>query len=150
MTYRATQIYMDMFVSCWFIVSNDCVCMAVPDPPQHLQLSIDNAEDGTVLCSWNPPDKAHGLIREYIVRKKPSVLYSIYQHLLASNWLCVLCRWSTVKRTAQNGFPSAAPALMQKWRTCSPACSTDSGWGARALAWSCFMWTSCDHLDQFI
>lgn len=45
--------------------------MAVPDPPQHLQLSIDNAEDGTVLCSWNPPDKAHGLIREYIVRKKP-------------------------------------------------------------------------------
>uniref|UniRef100_A0A673KHH9 Sortilin-related receptor n=1 Tax=Sinocyclocheilus rhinocerous TaxID=307959 RepID=A0A673KHH9_9TELE len=39
----------------------------LPDPPQNLQLSSDNAEDGTVLCSWNPPDKAHGLIREYIV-----------------------------------------------------------------------------------
>ncbi|XP_048015876.1 sortilin-related receptor [Megalobrama amblycephala] len=46
----------------------------LPDPPQHLQLSCDNAEDGTVLCSWNPPDKAHGLIREYIVeyREKDS------------------------------------------------------------------------------
>uniref|UniRef100_A0A8C2JVI8 Sortilin-related receptor, L(DLR class) A repeats containing n=1 Tax=Cyprinus carpio TaxID=7962 RepID=A0A8C2JVI8_CYPCA len=39
----------------------------LPDPPQNLQLSSDNAEDGTVLCSWSPPDKAHGLIREYIV-----------------------------------------------------------------------------------
>ncbi|KAI2656216.1 Sortilin-related receptor [Labeo rohita] len=39
----------------------------LPDPPQNLQLSSDNAEDGTVLCSWNPPDKTHGLIREYIV-----------------------------------------------------------------------------------
>jgi len=45
--------------------------MAVPDPPQGLQLSCDNAEDGTVLCSWNPPDKTHGLVREYIVRKMP-------------------------------------------------------------------------------
>ncbi|XP_073673926.1 sortilin-related receptor [Garra rufa] len=39
----------------------------LPDPPQNLQLSSDNAEDGTVLCSWSPPDKTHGLIREYIV-----------------------------------------------------------------------------------
>ncbi|XDV32386.1 hypothetical protein PO909_003231 [Leuciscus waleckii] len=39
----------------------------LPDPPQGLQLSCDNAEDGTVRCSWNPPDKTHGLVREYIV-----------------------------------------------------------------------------------
>ncbi|XP_036392634.1 sortilin-related receptor-like isoform X1 [Megalops cyprinoides] len=39
----------------------------LPDPPRDLQLSCDKGEDGTVVCSWNPPDKAHGLIREYIV-----------------------------------------------------------------------------------
>uniref|UniRef100_A0AAR2KSS9 Fibronectin type-III domain-containing protein n=1 Tax=Pygocentrus nattereri TaxID=42514 RepID=A0AAR2KSS9_PYGNA len=39
----------------------------LPDPPQALQLSCDKAEDGTVLCSWSPPDNSHGLIREYIV-----------------------------------------------------------------------------------
>ncbi|XP_035241564.1 sortilin-related receptor-like [Anguilla anguilla] len=39
----------------------------LPDPPRDLQLSCDNGEDGTVVCSWNPPDKAHGLIREYLV-----------------------------------------------------------------------------------
>ncbi|CAB1348795.1 unnamed protein product, partial [Coregonus sp. 'balchen'] len=30
-------------------------------------LSCDNGEDGTVEASWSAPDKAHGLIREYIV-----------------------------------------------------------------------------------
>ncbi|XP_062872320.1 sortilin-related receptor [Trichomycterus rosablanca] len=39
----------------------------LPDPPQALQLSCDNAEDGTVLCSWSPPANAHGIIREYIL-----------------------------------------------------------------------------------
>uniref|UniRef100_A0A8C9U7N9 Sortilin related receptor 1 n=1 Tax=Scleropages formosus TaxID=113540 RepID=A0A8C9U7N9_SCLFO len=39
----------------------------LPDPPRHLQLSCDNSQDGTVVCSWQPPDQAHGLIREYIV-----------------------------------------------------------------------------------
>ncbi|XP_039986583.1 sortilin-related receptor isoform X1 [Xiphias gladius] len=39
----------------------------VPDPPRNLQLSCDNGEDGTVEVSWSPPDKGHGLIREYIV-----------------------------------------------------------------------------------
>ncbi|KAJ8397179.1 hypothetical protein AAFF_G00440130 [Aldrovandia affinis] len=39
----------------------------LPDPPRDLQLSCDSGEDGTVICSWNPPDKAHGLIREYLV-----------------------------------------------------------------------------------
>ncbi|XP_010891974.2 sortilin-related receptor isoform X2 [Esox lucius] len=39
----------------------------LPDPPRNLQLSCDNGEDGTVEASWNSPDKAHGLIREYIV-----------------------------------------------------------------------------------
>ncbi|XP_056330271.1 sortilin-related receptor isoform X2 [Danio aesculapii] len=39
----------------------------LPDPPQSLQLSCDKADDGTVLCSWSPPDKTHGHIREYIV-----------------------------------------------------------------------------------
>ncbi|KAG9348558.1 hypothetical protein JZ751_002294 [Albula glossodonta] len=39
----------------------------LPDPPRDLQLSCDNGEDGTVVCSWSPPDKAHGLIREYLV-----------------------------------------------------------------------------------
>uniref|UniRef100_A0A3P8V3B2 Sortilin-related receptor n=1 Tax=Cynoglossus semilaevis TaxID=244447 RepID=A0A3P8V3B2_CYNSE len=39
----------------------------VPDPPQNLQLSCDNSEDGTVQVSWTPPDKGHGLVRVYIV-----------------------------------------------------------------------------------
>ncbi|KAM7399797.1 hypothetical protein PAMP_019041 [Pampus punctatissimus] len=39
----------------------------LPDPPRNLQLSCDKGEDGTVEVSWSPPDKAHGLIREYIV-----------------------------------------------------------------------------------
>uniref|UniRef100_A0A665VUR0 Sortilin-related receptor n=1 Tax=Echeneis naucrates TaxID=173247 RepID=A0A665VUR0_ECHNA len=39
----------------------------LPDPPRNLQLTSDNAEDGTVQVSWSPPDKGHGLIREYIV-----------------------------------------------------------------------------------
>ncbi|KAL4608616.1 sortilin-related receptor [Arapaima gigas] len=39
----------------------------LPDPPRNLQLSCDNSQDGTVVCSWQPPDQAHGLIREYIV-----------------------------------------------------------------------------------
>lgn len=43
------------------------VCSAVPDPPRNLQLSCDHGEDGKVEVSWNPPDKGHGLIREYIV-----------------------------------------------------------------------------------
>ncbi|KAG7282266.1 hypothetical protein CRUP_033793 [Coryphaenoides rupestris] len=42
----------------------------VPDPPRNLQLVCDNWEDGTVDVSWSPPDKAHGLIREYIVQFK--------------------------------------------------------------------------------
>lgn len=67
------------------------VCMAVPDPPQGLQLSCDNAEDGTVRCSWNPPDKTHGLVREYIVRKMSSVLYSIYQNAYLHLTGCVCC-----------------------------------------------------------
>lgn len=43
------------------------VCPAVPDPPRNLQLSCDHGEDGKVEVSWSPPDKGHGLIREYIV-----------------------------------------------------------------------------------
>ncbi|KAM7413680.1 hypothetical protein PAMA_020860 [Pampus argenteus] len=39
----------------------------LPDPPRNLQLSCDKGEDGTVEVSWSPPDKTHGLIREYIV-----------------------------------------------------------------------------------
>ncbi|XP_061574688.1 sortilin-related receptor isoform X2 [Cololabis saira] len=39
----------------------------LPDPPGNLQLSCNHREDGMVLVSWSPPDKAHGLIREYIV-----------------------------------------------------------------------------------
>uniref|UniRef100_A0A3Q3EAT1 Sortilin-related receptor n=1 Tax=Labrus bergylta TaxID=56723 RepID=A0A3Q3EAT1_9LABR len=39
----------------------------LPDPPRNLQLSCDNDEDGKVQVSWSPPDKGHGLIREYIV-----------------------------------------------------------------------------------
>ncbi|KAM6959084.1 sortilin-related receptor [Aplochiton taeniatus] len=39
----------------------------LPDPPRNLQLLCDNVEDGTVEASWSPPDKAHGLVREYIV-----------------------------------------------------------------------------------
>lgn len=47
-----------------------CVCVSsVPDPPQNLQLSCDNSEDGTVQVSWTPPDKGHGLVRVYIVSK---------------------------------------------------------------------------------
>ncbi|KAJ3591191.1 hypothetical protein NHX12_009138 [Muraenolepis orangiensis] len=42
----------------------------VPDPPRNLQLTCDNWEDGRVDVSWSPPDKAHGLIREYIVHFK--------------------------------------------------------------------------------
>ncbi|XP_029922532.1 sortilin-related receptor isoform X2 [Myripristis murdjan] len=44
----------------------------LPDPPRNLQLSCDNAEDGTVEASWSPPDKAHGLVREYIVEYSES------------------------------------------------------------------------------
>ncbi|KAJ8276085.1 hypothetical protein COCON_G00078370 [Conger conger] len=44
----------------------------LPDPPTHLQLSADRKEDGTVVCSWSPPDHAHGLIREYIVEYSES------------------------------------------------------------------------------
>ncbi len=61
-----------------------------------------------------------------------------YLYLTSS---CV-CRWSTVKRTVQSGIPSVAPSRMQKWRTCSPARSTDSGWDTLKPAWSCFMYTS--------
>ncbi|XP_029700330.1 sortilin-related receptor isoform X2 [Takifugu rubripes] len=39
----------------------------LPDPPGNLQLSCDHGEDGKVQVSWSAPDKAHGLIREYIV-----------------------------------------------------------------------------------
>ncbi|XP_034404958.1 sortilin-related receptor [Cyclopterus lumpus] len=39
----------------------------LPDPPRNLQLSCDNGEDGMVDASWSPPDKGHGLVREYIV-----------------------------------------------------------------------------------
>lgn len=39
----------------------------MPDPPRNLQLSCDHGEDGKVEVSWSPPDKAHGLVREYIV-----------------------------------------------------------------------------------
>uniref|UniRef100_H3DA53 Sortilin-related receptor n=1 Tax=Tetraodon nigroviridis TaxID=99883 RepID=H3DA53_TETNG len=39
----------------------------LPDPPRNLQLSCDRGEDGKVDVSWSPPDKTHGLIREYIV-----------------------------------------------------------------------------------
>lgn len=43
------------------------MCPKVPDPPGNLQLSCDHGEDGKVQVSWSAPDKAHGLIREYIV-----------------------------------------------------------------------------------
>lgn len=49
---------------------------AVPDPPRNLQLSCDNGEDGKVQVSWSPPDKGHGLIREYIV--SPSHQFTVY------------------------------------------------------------------------
>ncbi|XP_046891253.1 sortilin-related receptor isoform X1 [Hypomesus transpacificus] len=39
----------------------------LPDPPRNLQLSCDRGEEGSVLVSWSPPDKTHGLLREYIV-----------------------------------------------------------------------------------
>lgn len=128
LTAQSLKWFLEQLRFIWKRYGDDFLCVAVPDPPQNLQLSSDNAEDGTVLCSWSPPDKAHGLIREYIVSEKPSVLHSIYQPILISNQLvCVLCRWSTVKRTVQSGIPSVAPSRMQKWRTCSPARSTDSG-----------------------
>ncbi|KAJ8343111.1 hypothetical protein SKAU_G00330390 [Synaphobranchus kaupii] len=44
----------------------------LPDPPRALQLSYDKGEDGTVVCSWSPPDNTHGLIREYIVEYSES------------------------------------------------------------------------------
>uniref|UniRef100_A0A672I0N3 Sortilin-related receptor n=1 Tax=Salarias fasciatus TaxID=181472 RepID=A0A672I0N3_SALFA len=46
----------------------------LPDPPRNLQLSCDNAEEGAVQVSWNPPDKGHGLIREYIVEYSEGLL----------------------------------------------------------------------------
>lgn len=42
----------------------------MPDPPGDLQLSCDHGEDGKVQASWSAPDKAHGLIREYIVSSR--------------------------------------------------------------------------------
>ncbi|KAJ8266258.1 hypothetical protein GJAV_G00128370 [Gymnothorax javanicus] len=48
----------------------------LPGPPTHLQLSSDNKEDGSVVCSWSPPDNAHGLIREYIVEYSDSAEWS--------------------------------------------------------------------------
>ncbi|XP_041425155.1 sortilin-related receptor isoform X2 [Xenopus laevis] len=39
----------------------------LPDPPQHLQLSITKDEFGDIFGSWTSPANAHGLIREYIV-----------------------------------------------------------------------------------
>ncbi|XP_066518769.1 sortilin-related receptor isoform X1 [Hoplias malabaricus] len=49
----------------------------LPDAPQKLELRCDKAEDGTVLCSWSPPDNSHGLIREYIVE---------YSEINSSEW----------------------------------------------------------------
>lgn len=66
---RESQMKLDFWLS-WCVCV--CLCVSVPDPPQALQLSCDNAEDGTVLCSWTPPANAHGFIREYIVRFLPS------------------------------------------------------------------------------
>uniref|UniRef100_A0A3Q1ID25 Sortilin-related receptor n=1 Tax=Anabas testudineus TaxID=64144 RepID=A0A3Q1ID25_ANATE len=59
----------------------------VPDPPRNLQLSCDNSEDGKVEVSWSPPDKAHGLVREYLVE------YSERGHL---DWMSQRC---TTNRT---------------------------------------------------
>ncbi|XP_042370741.1 sortilin-related receptor-like [Plectropomus leopardus] len=50
----------------------------LPDPPRNLQLSCDNGEDGTVEVSWSPPDKGHGLIREYIVSFHLDNNYTFY------------------------------------------------------------------------
>ncbi|KAG7237028.1 hypothetical protein INR49_032873 [Caranx melampygus] len=52
--------------------SNEVITVRTPEggdarPPRNLQLSCDNGEDWTVEVSWSPPDKGHGLIREYIV-----------------------------------------------------------------------------------
>ena len=47
------------------------MCPKVPDPPANLQLSCDHGEDGKVDVSWSPPNKAHGLVREYIVSSGP-------------------------------------------------------------------------------
>uniref|UniRef100_A0A671K1R9 Sortilin-related receptor n=1 Tax=Sinocyclocheilus anshuiensis TaxID=1608454 RepID=A0A671K1R9_9TELE len=62
----------------------------LPDPPQNLQLSSDNAEDGTVLCSWSPPDKAHGLIREYIVEYSEKDSAEWYSQRIVSCTLLVI------------------------------------------------------------
>lgn len=68
-----------------------CVCCTVPDPPRNLQLSCDNSEDGKVEVSWSPPDKAHGLVREYLVSVTFSCrLISRTIDLLSSSLL--LCR----------------------------------------------------------
>uniref|UniRef100_A0A6I8STB6 Sortilin-related receptor n=1 Tax=Xenopus tropicalis TaxID=8364 RepID=A0A6I8STB6_XENTR len=51
--------------------TNDIITLrtpeGVPDPPQHLQLSIMKDEFGNIFGSWTAPANAHGLIREYIV-----------------------------------------------------------------------------------
>ncbi|KAG8434631.1 hypothetical protein GDO86_012842 [Hymenochirus boettgeri] len=39
----------------------------LPDPPQHLQLSIIKEKSGDILGSWAAPVNSHGLIREYVV-----------------------------------------------------------------------------------
>ncbi|CAB1347775.1 unnamed protein product [Coregonus sp. 'balchen'] len=51
----------------WTADFSGAITLTCARPPRNLQLSCDNGEDGTVEASWSAPDKAHGLIREYIV-----------------------------------------------------------------------------------
>uniref|UniRef100_A0A8B9H7G1 Sortilin-related receptor, L(DLR class) A repeats containing n=1 Tax=Astyanax mexicanus TaxID=7994 RepID=A0A8B9H7G1_ASTMX len=68
----------------------------LPDPPQGLQLGCDKGEDGTVLCSWSPPDNTHGLIREYIVE---------YSEKGSSEWFSQ--RSTTTSTTVRSLQPSS-------------------------------------------
>lgn len=71
------------------------VCPAVPDPPRNLQLSCDHGEDGKVEVSWSPPDKGHGLIREYIVSSFSSASRAASNppvHLTTVEALCITAR----------------------------------------------------------
>lgn len=73
----------------------------LPDPPRNLQLTCDNREDGTVEVSWNPPDKAHGLIREYIVE---------YSEQSAQDWTSQRCT------TTNTEVKELRPDTMYKFR----------------------------------
>uniref|UniRef100_A0A3B3Q3S9 Sortilin-related receptor n=1 Tax=Paramormyrops kingsleyae TaxID=1676925 RepID=A0A3B3Q3S9_9TELE len=64
----------------------------LPDPPRDLQLSCDLSKEGMVLCSWQPPDPAHGLIREYIVSGAVGISTALWGHSTGPRCLYV-CLW---------------------------------------------------------